>query len=191
MIHNKHHLFSGPVQSLETMEKGKPSPTQIPSEWQKAIILIVTSHVHSAVPVMFDCNTVTKSHKWKLEGYESFIDTVIDEFLKIHIQPIRLQWRSTYTAPLPTTFTLSPGPSGPGVSKSFRCGKVKATIIENVSCICVNFVELREYCSMITGSLVFITIEMFASLGVLGVSQSTSLVLARRKSEREIKKMIF
>jgi hypothetical protein len=86
---------------------------------------------------------------------------------------------------------ISPGPSRPGVSKSFSSGKVKATIIENVSCISVNFVEFREYCSISIGSPVFITIEMFASLGVLGVSQSTSLVLARRKSEREIKKMIF
>jgi hypothetical protein len=82
MIHGRHHLFSGTVQSLETMVKGEPSSTRNPKVWEDVIISIVTSHVHIAVPVMFDRNTVTKSRKWKSEGYKSFVDTVTDDIFE-------------------------------------------------------------------------------------------------------------
>jgi hypothetical protein len=82
----------------------------------------------------------------------------------------------------------SPSPSRPGVSKSFSSGKVKSTIIENVSCICMNFVGFQEFWSIVIGSLSFIFTIMFMSLGVLYVSQSRSLVLAHRKSKFKFKK---
>jgi hypothetical protein len=85
---------------------------------------------------------------------------------------------------------ISPSPSRPGVSKSFRCGKMKSTIIKNVSCICTNIVELQEFLSIIIGYPIFIFTKMFASLGVLDVSQSRFLVLAHRKSECEFKKSL-